>query len=338
MHYDLGALSLWLGMGAALIVGGVQVAGWRHKALIMGLIGSGAVCVLAAVAWPLLATGWPWLAGVMATIAHSPSSWFTMAVFVAVLILTSRQRVSERAIGEVAAAASDDPTDDLETILGRLNRLEMRQVEHISTPQLAIDLRKEISNAAHEMVGRILKTREEGLRLSDGQQKISIQLATDLQATRETVKQAELDILHIFTFAIDEATLAMVDGCIAAAPAPSKPISELPDYESRVAQRGLWDTYVRDVSRQMDGRTDRALTIASILENASLEAEAMVENTPPDARPVGIDPLEVRRYTIAELRCQRLVAYLMHERGRIAGRVAAARSNLIERRDRNKSY
>ena len=46
MHYDLVAFSLWLSVGVTLIIGAVQVAGWRHRLVIGGLIVSTTLSLL----------------------------------------------------------------------------------------------------------------------------------------------------------------------------------------------------------------------------------------------------------------------------------------------------
>ncbi len=52
MHWDVGALGLWGTLGVALIVGGIQIAGWRDRAVIVGLLGIGALCIVTTIVVP----------------------------------------------------------------------------------------------------------------------------------------------------------------------------------------------------------------------------------------------------------------------------------------------
>ena len=51
MSYGVQTLSLWISAGVALIVGGIQIAGWRNRLVIGGLIALGASCIVAALTY-----------------------------------------------------------------------------------------------------------------------------------------------------------------------------------------------------------------------------------------------------------------------------------------------
>src|SRR5947207_439961 len=96
--YDIGALTLLISVGLTLVVTGVLAAGWRHKTLIWGLIGSGVLVAILGLASPLLARSWPWMANQFSNMGASPSAWFTLFMFIVALVVFWRPKGASRVI------------------------------------------------------------------------------------------------------------------------------------------------------------------------------------------------------------------------------------------------
>jgi hypothetical protein len=137
------------------------------------------------------------------------------------------------------------------------------------------------------------------------------------------------DVLHLLDFAVDAATLLMLDDLIAQAPtaalSPELPLDA--KYEAGHLAALEW---ARVVQRKIGG-TDRENEWFSILHQAEYDAEKMLENTPQDQRALGIDPIILRRYGISYLQCARTLSFLNSQRNEVHERMLSKRSDLINR-------
>ena len=417
MHYDLGALSLWLGLGVALIVGGVQVAGWRHRAIIGGLITLGSVCIFAALAAPLFANSWPSISGFMSQTA-APSSWVSLLLFIAALFLFSRPRATPTAQvvdGEDRARDTQslrgverrltETQDQLSKALEQIERLKeslessitaaskrMMQAEHdtldehnsaqASISKTASQLREGIAELNNRLVAEVAasekkwsdwvqelcKRIDQGTSftatqhkiamaaISDIREKIAVdfpnssnvaeafrnldsavhlkeeRVGQDIHRLREQFRLADMDIIFLFNFAVDSVTIRFLNRIISESPVPrGKNVGAYDDPKARDRQCLLLEKYARDVLGWVGRDTHRGIIAADVAKNAESEMEEILLNTPERERPHNIDPYVLRRYTIAELKCIRLVTFLEMERDQVAARLTGQRDGLLER-------
>jgi hypothetical protein len=231
MHYDVGTLSLWIGVGVALIVGGIQAAGWRHRALITGLIVLGAFCILAALAAPPLANSLPALAQFMTLAAVSPSSWFALLLFIAALILFSPPtRRPDLHLPDAGNIVREEITA-LESRLGERidkgdEKLSAKILGHMQTTQklaegaqavslqLALDLKK-VSDSVDTERSKI----HEELQLNEEARLNQInRINADVQKFSERFPTLKLNIAHLLDFALHQSTYMMLEYLIAIAP------------------------------------------------------------------------------------------------------------------------
>jgi hypothetical protein len=147
----------------------------------------------------------------------------------------------------------------------------------------------------------------------------------DLTPLRESIAQADRDLLILLDFAVYQATLAMLDGLIRAAPRLAENDADLTEEKFEAAQG-----FLGAVRRTLAG-THRMIELRSVLDNAESQAEHDILQTPTDQRPANIDPLIFRRRRIAHVQCMRVLAYLHHEKGDVEGKIQHRRSGLIER-------
>jgi hypothetical protein len=155
--------------------------------------------------------------------------------------------------------------------------------------------------------------------------------ATTQNGTHDQIHlPTNLDVTFLFTFAIDLATIHLIEHLINQAPdfGGSNMVSaaELPTlYENCQKFIRRVTASFRDENREMD--------IRAILISAAAEAEQHLRETPPPERPNHIDPIDLQKYSTAELQCIKLLAYLVavknekreslaSQRGQLAGRLA----------------
>ncbi|HEY4115695.1 MAG TPA: hypothetical protein VGM17_16690 [Rhizomicrobium sp.] len=90
MHYDLNTFGMWFGAGLLMVVGGLNQSGWKHRFLVIGMIGVGGVFIAAALLWPVLQKAWPALAAFMSS-AATPTTWVVLLLLAAAYLLLGPQ-------------------------------------------------------------------------------------------------------------------------------------------------------------------------------------------------------------------------------------------------------
>jgi hypothetical protein len=143
-------------------------------------------------------------------------------------------------------------------------------------------------------------------------------------------KQARLDLLHLFAFAVTQTTVAMLDGLIKLERLPEAAESEA-TWDS--PQKGT-DWYVGFVRQRLGDGTDRKAKFNSMLQVAAVEAEQKIEAIPIDQRPDGVDPLKLRRRQIVNLQRERTVQFLRNEKREAEESLVSQRTKLINLFDR----
>lgn len=330
MHYDLTTFSLWISLGAALMVGGIQAAGWKHRAVILGLIGVGAICILAAVFGPVIGQGWPWLAKFMSGAAASPSSWVALLLFAAALVLFTGPKSNATALAR------------LSTIEDNLSRIFERQVDHVSTPELARQIENSMSALEKRLKARIEKVdedwREQTLEADKLQHAMNIALSAKNVETIGKLREIEADLLYLFNFAVDSVGVRFLDRVIDESPLKyAKNVAEYEKPRDREIQRVQFEKYVENVLGWL-GRSLRREIAGEVVKNAGEEMEQILLTTPANVRPENVDPFVLRQYVIAEHKCVKLVSYLEMLREEIAGGLTAQRTDLLDRRGLRKSH
>jgi hypothetical protein len=149
-------------------------------------------------------------------------------------------------------------------------------------------------------------------------------------ALTDLPKQARLDLLQLFDFAVTQTTVVMLDGLIELANAPEAAESEQ-DWDS--PQKGT-DWYVGFVRQRLGDRTDRQAKFNFMLQVAAVEAERKIEAIPIDQRPDGVDPLKLRRRQIQNLQRERTVQFLRNEKREAEESLISQRTELISQLDR----
>jgi len=321
MHYDLVAFSLWLSVGVTLIIGAVQVAGWRHRLVIGGLIVVGSACILAALTFPLLAYYWPAISGFMSRAAASPSSWVSLLLFIAALILFSKPKAMPTAQSGEQTTLESTTKARLSIMESNVGKILERETTHISTPELRKALEAQIVEVQNSLA-RESKVREASIN----------SVAQTAYKIGEKFHAVDLDLIFALNFAVDNVSIRVLNYILSESPLNgAKNVAEYDNPAERETRRRLFESYIRNVLGWL-GPSLRAQEAAEVVKNAENEMENILMQTPPNQRPVNVDPLVLRQYTISELKCYNLVTFLEGLRSEIAGRLRASRLELVERK------
>jgi hypothetical protein len=146
--------------------------------------------------------------------------------------------------------------------------------------------------------------------------------------------QVERDLLILLDFAMYQSAALMLHHLIKSAPeAINDPLK---------LDASLADTYqaaqdfVRKVGSTVnstappDHKTWRFSEFRQQMDFAEVEAEAQLKKIPPNQRTAGIDPLDLRRYAIANFQCIHAVAFLRLQLADVEQNLLNQRSNIYD--------
>jgi hypothetical protein len=138
--------------------------------------------------------------------------------------------------------------------------------------------------------------------------------------------QSERDLLLLLDFAVHQATSELLIDVIKAAPSMVliEPLVLANDRYEEATK------FIHYVESKLAG-SHRMSEIASLLHNGEWQAELQIRETPLDKRPAGIDPLDLRKWGIANRQCWLLHNYLVRQSAEVKQRIASQRDALIER-------
>jgi hypothetical protein len=328
MEIKLAILALGLAGGIPLIVGGIQVAGWRHSGLIATLIIAGALFIVATVWAALLPDTAPPLYSFMSRAAASPSSWIVLALFIAGLIIFPRARGPSEQVNSETSDGQDEQLKYFHTRFEQLDKVVLtsiwQRINEISQSVQAIQKKTAVPPNLGEDLVEALRSIEEAL------QSQLARMRDEIKKFPERANWLDRDVHSIFFFATDIATLAVLEGLIEENKFLDIPLG--PDVDQKQRSKCLADleAYFRRVSNAF-ANTHRGLSVASVLENAGIEAEHDLRATPTNERPDWIDVLDYRPLKIAQMRQSRLLAFLLHERDQKKEEIRQQRPHLLER-------
>jgi len=136
------------------------------------------------------------------------------------------------------------------------------------------------------------------------------------------------DLSHLLNFAVDHATVMVLEDLIRCAPTldAEEPIKA---GHMSATEKSAFE-YIQKVKGRIP--TDhRRSSLISVLQFAEHDAEDEIRKTPPEQRPVDVDPLDLRRRSILFTQVERAVAFLDHQKAEVEERMRGQRSGLIDR-------
>jgi hypothetical protein len=141
--------------------------------------------------------------------------------------------------------------------------------------------------------------------------------------------ETERDVLILLDYAVYVSTVEMLDAILSSAPdIGDGPLKLGGNFQFDLV---LWNTFIDDVRKRLDPGSWRRSNYEGVMARASNAAEHEVEQTPPDQRPAGIDPLALRKYAIVHRQCIEAIKFVRHQSDEAHEKLLGKRSDLLER-------
>jgi hypothetical protein len=341
MHGDtLTAAIFFASSGIALAIAAVNQAGWKHRIVIWGLLGSGALFFAIGIAWPWLDAISPALTAAVEGVALNPASWFTLLMFIAAMVIFSRPKNRDALFGTIrtekdagtSSAQEQAFRAALQATNGRLDAWAATLTEKIEEKyKTSIEVITDTNVQAEAAFKLKLQSVEE-----DHAAKFR-QISQEMNSFSETIKWLERDAAKLVFFAVDLVTLSVLEDQIAIGSRLEIPLG--PDIELDVRNERSVDVmkFIQDVQTAY-GNSHRGMQVRNVISNAEHEAEIQLRELPLDQRPAYIDLLDFRRLSIIENCRVRLLAFLKYQEREKSSEIRRQRSDLLERLDaRSKS-
>lgn len=138
--------------------------------------------------------------------------------------------------------------------------------------------------------------------------------------------QTERDLLLLLDFAVYQTTAELLDSLI-----KTTPQRILTEPLVLAAERYEEATkYLQQVRSKLAG-SHRMSNIANLLHDGEWQAEQEIREKRPEERPVGIDPLDLRKWAIANRQCWLVHQYLISQLAEVKETIAHQRAGLVER-------
>lgn len=305
MHYDIGTLSLWIGVGVALIVGGIQAAGWRHRVVISALISLGALSIIAALAVPPLADKWPSIARFMSD-AATPTTWLVLFLVVAAYLY----------IGPRAKAGTTAADSEAETIqLSISNLLEAQENRFKGTISSVANHVEQVRKRMDEVERRTAfppnlgDTLREALESAEGVRLSQIgRIRDEVEKAKESLNNSHLEALYLLDFCINGATRSVCRELLSERPKADrmKPPIDEKRRSKAIDEMRSWLQKVR----QITPIAAYGVTIDTGLKMGAQQAADFVRQIPAAERPQGIDALAFHDFFVPAHQCEHVAESL----------------------------
>jgi hypothetical protein len=142
--------------------------------------------------------------------------------------------------------------------------------------------------------------------------------------------QVDRDLLLLLYFSVYQTTAVMLAELIRRAP-------DVPDGTKLDTDFGVTfeaaQGFVRHVAIQLGSGTDRHMRFRALMSETQYATENLLESTPLDQRPAGVDQLVLQRHMVAHSQCSIAIRFLMSEKHRVEEILIGARPGLIERKN-----
>jgi hypothetical protein len=324
----LEAIGILVTAGLTLAVTGVLIAGWRHRALIWGLIALGGMLILIVPLsfmpqWPAGLTRWLSELG-------TPSSWFALVILILAIVLffpVIRSKPKERRVflpiseSGVPHISTPELRSELEAQIER-NDLNVKSALQALKADIAMLAERTAlpSNMGNTLV-EVLRTAEE----------VSLSQIRHIRDTVEPLiadaNRADIDIATLLHWAWTriEAALVIPD-LFKTKPRYDimLPPSEHADRVKLLSKMRAWRSDVVSVLRYLPMES----TIESISSDAERQADALLKKMKPEERPANVDVLEFREFFISAVVCDTFLGVLDEQEKQIKDDTLPALSNL----------
>lgn len=148
----------------------------------------------------------------------------------------------------------------------------------------------------------------------------------DAQWRNQRDAETARDLLLLLDFAVYQTTDELLDSLIGAAP------QRVLDEQLVLAADRYEETtkYLQQVRTKLAG-SHRMSDITTQLYDGERQTELQIRETPPDQRAAGIDPLDLRKWAIANRQCWLVHQYLIRQLAEVKETIRTQRSGLLDR-------
>lgn len=154
--------------------------------------------------------------------------------------------------------------------------------------------------------------------------------AAAAKAAQIRVDNAERDLSALLTLAVYESAVFMLDDLLQSAP-EGFPEGSLRVDSNLAGTHAAAEAFLATVRDKMDPGLDRRRRFESVMDGAQHDGEHCVESTPMEQRPLGVDPLALRRHAISYQQCVAAIGFLRRERRHAAKLLLSQRPGLLVR-------
>jgi hypothetical protein len=244
---DLTIVLFFIGTAISVAAAAMSQAGWKHRILIYGMFAVAAIMAALGALWPLI-KGWsPQITGVVAPVATSPVSWFSL------IILTLSLRI---AVGRYLNPLSQSQSV-VETSGSFLKKLSPEEKIHqaIFPTTLGDDIR-----TLEARIDKITTDIDIDISLIKSEYKQLTE--SNKTSSQKTYRDVQLDILHTLNFSLHQATATVLDHLIDSAPLARE--ITLEQYLKNPDRLDLARKYINDLRSRLDRGNERYFCLGAI--------------------------------------------------------------------------
>jgi hypothetical protein len=148
-------------------------------------------------------------------------------------------------------------------------------------------------------------------------------------AIKETLSKNDRDVLSLLNYAVYQTAVFMLDDLLRAAP---EGVHDGPmQLDGLLGKQEACEVFIENVRRKMDPGSCRRSVFENLMNHAERAAESQLEQTPQEERPIGVDPLALRKQAIGYLQCARAIAFLQQQKKEAEENLLHQRPDLLNR-------
>jgi hypothetical protein len=278
----------------------------------------------------------PAVAPVLSRLTSNPSNWFLILVLlIAALWLHQYQRELMVAVAKAAAPPKLSPDAGQEKEL-KYFHTRFEQLDNVVLKSIWERI-NELRQSVQEVEKKTTFPPNLGDNFTEAVQAIEGALQSQLARVRDQISgysakinEANLDLIHLLDFTVNQATIAFLDNLIEQGPKiPPESLSQI-EPENWASTLEETEKYLNTVQTSIAG-TMRGGMFNQMLFDAAAHVENSLSGKARYKWPQDIDPIFLRKYLIARYQRMRTQAFLHGEKREVEERVRVARNNLLSR-------
>jgi hypothetical protein len=316
---ELTTAVFFAGSGIALVIAAVNQAGWKHRVLIWGLLGSGVLFCLVGLFLPIILRLSPTAASVAVGMATAPSSWFTVIFSIAVLIVVSKNPTKTPIKLPITSQPNATAMAELERKVDLLDSFVSEHLAQIRMKLNSIDERIAIDMPNATTVA------EAFTNLHDSVHAKVKRISEQIQGYSERLGRDNLDLQHTLYSAILSSTEQSLLYLISIAPR----IDANEDGELAPEAFKINADYLAAVANELSG-SQRFSDFRNVMIDAEGSADERLKVLPRDQWPEHLNHIDTQKYFRAAFQRRRVVEFLERQLKGVRDSIRLGRGRLVE--------